>query len=63
VRVRFTDEGTARIEVPPLSFPGLLEAGTRERVVRGMKELGFLYVTMDLEGFRSGSMNLALEQS
>ena len=42
VRVRFTDEGTARIEVPPLSFPGLLEAGTRERVVRGMKELGFL---------------------
>lgn len=63
VRVRFTDESTARIEVPPSSFPELLEAGVRARVVCGMKELGFLYVSLDLEGFRSGSMNLALEQS
>ena len=63
VRVRFTDEDTARIEVPLPSLHVLLRDGVRERIVREMKELGFLYVTMDLEGFRSGSMNLALRQS
>jgi uncharacterized protein len=36
---------------------GLLEPRRAARVCRGIKELGFKYVTIDLEGFRSGSMN------
>lgn len=46
----------ARIEVLPEQLPNLLSV--REVVVKRFKELGFAYVTMDLEGFRSGSMDL-----
>lgn len=46
----------ARIEVLPAQLEKLLE--NREAVVKQFKELGFVYVTMDLEGFRSGSMDL-----
>ncbi len=46
----------ARIEVLPEQLAKLLE--NREQVVSRFKELGFDYVTMDLEGFRSGSMDL-----
>jgi uncharacterized protein len=47
----------ARIEVEPEDLPSLAAAGVRERVVRGITALGYRYVTLDLEGFRSGSMN------
>jgi pyridinium-3,5-biscarboxylic acid mononucleotide sulfurtransferase len=47
----------ARIEVEPDDLPLLAEPGTRERVVSALKALGYRYVTLDLEGFRSGSMN------
>jgi uncharacterized protein len=50
----------ARIEVPPEEMPRLLEEETRRRVVDGLKEIGFLFVSLDLAGFRSGSMNAAL---
>lgn len=59
VRVRVHDT-VARIEVPPADVPALLADGLRERVVAGLKGLGFVYVTVDVEGFRSGSMNEAL---
>ncbi|MFO0933279.1 MAG: ATP-dependent sacrificial sulfur transferase LarE [Planctomycetota bacterium] len=59
VRVRVHDT-VARIEVPPADLPALLADGLRERVVAGLKDLGFVYVTVDVEGFRSGSMNEAL---
>jgi uncharacterized protein len=39
----------------------LLEAATREAVVVELKRLGFLYVALDLQGFRSGSLNEALK--
>ncbi len=48
---------TARIEVPVADLPRLLESGTRDRVTRGLKAIGFRFVTVDLEGFRSGSLN------
>jgi hypothetical protein len=35
----------------------LMTSGRRQAVVERFKELGFLYVTLDLSGFRSGSMN------
>ena len=56
VRVRVHDP-VARIEVPAADLEALLAPGIRERVVDGLKSLGFAYVALDLEGFRSGSMN------
>jgi uncharacterized protein len=47
----------ARIEVPAEELGALAAPGIRERVVAGLKALGFTYVALDLEGFRSGSMN------
>jgi uncharacterized protein len=47
----------ARIEVEPADMPLLLEEETRQRVVEGLKALGYGYVTLDLAGFRSGSLN------
>jgi uncharacterized protein len=46
-----------RIEVEPPEVPRLAETGVRDRVVEAILALGYRYVTMDLEGFRSGSMN------
>lgn len=48
---------TARIEVPLAELARLTEPATRARVVAGLKALGYRYVTLDLEGFRSGNLN------
>jgi uncharacterized protein len=47
----------ARIEVPAALLAELSRNGRREEIVMRLKEVGFRYVTLDLEGFRSGSMN------
>ncbi len=60
VRIRIGDERTARIEVSPDSIERLADRAVREQVVSGLKDLGFLYVTLDLEGYRTGSMNRVL---
>ena len=59
LRVR-THEKSARIEVSPEQFDKLLDAKMRGQIIEHLKELGYTYVTFDLEGFRSGSMNEAL---
>jgi len=59
LRVRYHDT-VARLEVPVAEMPRLLEAATRERVVAELKRLGFAYVALDLQGFRSGSLNEVL---
>jgi pyridinium-3,5-biscarboxylic acid mononucleotide sulfurtransferase len=60
-QLRVRDHGDlARVEVPVEALPGLVEPGRRDRLVAGLHELGFAYVTLDLEGFRSGSMNASL---
>ncbi len=56
-RVRLHEGELARIEVPVESLPRLAEPGYREQLVRHLRELGFQFVTLDLEGFRSGSLN------
>jgi uncharacterized protein len=56
LRVR-THETIARIEVPQEDLPRLLEPALRARVTARLHELGYRYVTVDLDGFRSGSMN------
>lgn len=50
----------ARIEVPPGKIHHLTKSDTRKKIVQFLKELGFTYITLDLEGFRSGSANEAL---
>ena len=51
----------ARIEVTPGELAGISANGVRGEIVRYFKELGFRYVTLDLEGFRSGSLNERLD--
>lgn len=57
VRVRYHGK-VARIEVPKEDMPRLLDAA--ETVLQKLKDQGFSYVTLDLGGFRSGSMNEVL---
>jgi uncharacterized protein len=60
VRLRIHNE-TARIEVPTDDFLRLLEH--REQIISTLKSLGFTYITLDIEGFRSGSMDIGLDKS
>jgi uncharacterized protein len=50
----------ARIEVAPGDLEKLIQKETREAVVRRFKELGFNYVSLDLQGYRTGSLNESL---
>jgi uncharacterized protein len=58
-RVRYHGD-LARIEVAPGEFDRLMEKEIRETVVRKFKEVGFNYVSLDLQGYRTGSLNEAL---
>lgn len=59
LRVRHHGD-VARIELEPDDIAVLLDTQTRQRVVERLKELGYKYVTVDLAGFRSGSLNEVL---
>jgi len=59
VRVRHYDT-QARIEVGSGEISRIIEPVIREKIIRKFKEIGYIYITVDLEGFRSGSMNEAL---
>ncbi len=59
-RVRHHDEKTARIEVGVEELQRLFDNDLRISVVEKLKELGFTYVTLDLQGYRTGSMNEVL---
>jgi pyridinium-3,5-biscarboxylic acid mononucleotide sulfurtransferase len=59
-RVRFHDERTARIEVGTEEIHRLVDERLREPLIHRMKSLGFTYVTLDLQGYRTGSMNEVL---
>ena len=56
VRVRHHDK-LARIEVERAELPRLVEDQISRAVTEGLRKIGYLYVTVDLQGFRSGSMN------
>ena len=62
VRVRHHGE-TVRIEIAPEEMPKALNVAMAAELTRIFKNLGFKFVTLDLEGFRSGSMNLLLSPS
>jgi uncharacterized protein len=57
-RVRVHGE-LVRIEVEPQDVTRMTDPPVRDRVTRALRDLGYRYVTLDLEGFRSGSMNPA----
>lgn len=60
LRVRIHDK-LARIEVLPEEFEALLEK--RNAITKAFRSYGFAYVTMDLQGYRTGSMNETLDKA
>lgn len=56
-RVRLHEGELARIEVPVAELPRLADPAVAVDLARRFKELGFRFITLDLEGFRSGSLN------
>jgi len=58
-RVRFHAE-VARIEVPRDDFPVILASS--HRIIKQFKKLGFTYIALDLEGYRTGSLNEVLRK-
>jgi uncharacterized protein len=59
VRVRH-HEAIARLELDPDDFSRLLDATLREQVVAAVRDAGYSFVTLDLQGYRTGSLNEAL---
>ncbi|MCK4304120.1 MAG: ATP-dependent sacrificial sulfur transferase LarE [Candidatus Eisenbacteria sp.] len=63
-QVRVRDHDTiARVEVPEKDIPGLINDSNRSRLIRALKEQGYRYVAIDLEGYRTGSMNAVVNDS
>ena len=56
LRVRHHDT-VARIEIEPKDFSALLDDTIRTEITQYFKSIGYSYVTMDMNGFRSGSLN------
>jgi len=63
VRLRFVEDRTARIEISQASLPTLVSDRIRDRVIEKMRSLGFVYVTVDLAGYRTGALNEILRES
>jgi uncharacterized protein len=57
LRVRLHEGELARVEVPASELPRLADPAVREPLLHYLKGLGFRFVTLDLEGFRTGSLN------
>lgn len=57
IRVRYHRGDVARLEVPLAELARFCEQSQRAELVQRLKALGFKFVTLDLEGFRSGSLN------
>lgn len=57
LRVRLHDGNLARIEILEEDFPMIMNQQSLKQINNKFKEIGFCYITIDTEGFRSGSMN------
>lgn len=60
LRVRCHKGNIVRVEVPRADIAKFLKLGVREKVTKKLKRLGFNYITLDLMGYRTGSMNEVL---
>jgi uncharacterized protein len=56
LRVRHHGQ-VARIEIDPSDFSVIMEKKIREEIVENLKKIGYQYITLDLVGYRTGSMN------
>ncbi len=61
VRVRRHGD-VARVEVPPGRIKLLNEGRIRGKIINKFKTLGFMYITLDLQGYRTGSLNEVLQR-
>ena len=59
VRVRHHSD-VARIELPPEDLVRVISEGLNQSISESLKEIGYKYVTLDLEGYRTGSLNEVL---
>ena len=59
-RIEITEHDMSRL-LGPCDAPGDAEASVRRGIVGHLRNLGYKYVTLDLQGFRSGSLNEVLE--
>jgi uncharacterized protein len=59
VRLRHHGE-LARIEVPEADLPGITRPEAARKIVRRLRSLGYLWISVDLEGYRMGSLNRAV---
>ncbi len=58
VQIRVRHHGQiARIEIEPHEFPKIIEKKVKETIVKNFKKFGYVYIALDLVGYRSGSMN------
>ncbi|MFM1842570.1 MAG: hypothetical protein RLZZ490_1306 [Cyanobacteriota bacterium] len=62
VRVR-SEQHTARIELPPEQIQAFVQGVALPELVQTFQDLGFTYVTLDLEGYQSGKLNRVLSHS
>jgi uncharacterized protein len=62
VRVRHHGD-IARLEIDPEEFPRVMKSGARRKLISGLKKAGYAYVTLDLEGYRTGSLNETLRRA
>lgn len=60
VRIRHHSQ-IARIEVLKDEIPKLLDEEVRDKIVSKFKKIGYAYITIDLQGYRTGSMNEVLK--
>ena len=58
LRVRLHKNNLARIEFEKRDFPQIFQIDAIETIRKRLKKIGFLYITIDLDGYQSGSMNL-----
>ena len=63
LRVRIHNNNLARIELEKEDFSKVITKRNLGLITNQFKELGFTYITLDIEGFRSGSMNLSITKN
>ena len=57
MRVRMHGNDMARIELLPEDIEKAVQPAIREKIVTSFKEFGFTYISLDLQGYRTGAMN------
>lgn len=57
LRVRYHNNNLARIEIEKDKFAIFMDINNSQKISQNLREIGFKYITIDLDGFRSGSFN------